>query len=339
MKSALGAWPWRRLLGVALVGALVLAAFRIPIPAFVLQLPGPARDVQHLVVVTGAKTYPSTGKLLFTTVSFDLTVSLADWVGAAFDPNRAVIDRSSLTGGASLEELAKQEKLAMTLSKRHAEEVVLARLGYGRPTGDGVKIVRVQSGSPAQGEIRAGDVIRAVGGRRADTTCDVGRIVGDSRPGESIRLTLVRDGRRRSVGVKAGSNPASPGDAYLGILMRDIDYEFNPEVDVSIRTGAVGGPSAGLVFALTLYDKLTPGDLTGGRTIAGTGEISCDGDAGPIGGVEEKVAGAAAEGATVFLSPTADYEAAKGAAPEGLEVVAVSSFDDALDYLSNSRAQ
>lgn len=324
---------------MVLLGALVLAAFRVPIPAFVLQLPGPARNVQDLVVVTGAKTYPSTGKLLFTTVSFDLTVSLADWVEAAFDPNRAVIDRSSLTGGASLEELAKQEELAMTLSKRHAEEVVLTRLGYGRPTGDGVEIVQVQNGSPADGEIRAGDVIRAVDGRRAETTCDVGRIVGGREPGQRIRLTLARHGRRQSVAVEAGTNPASPGEAFLGILMRDINYEFDPKVDVSIRTGAVGGPSAGLMFALTLYDKLTPRDLTGGRTIAGTGEISCDGDAGPIGGVEEKVAGAAAEGATVFLSPTADYKAAKGAAPEGLEVVSVSSFDDALDYLSNSSTQ
>ena len=336
MTRFLGAPQWRRLLAAALLGALLLAAFRIPLPGLVLELPGPARNVQKLVVVTGAKTYPSRGKLLFTTVSFDLTVTLVDWVRAAFDPNRAVIDRSSLTGGASLEELAKQEKLAMTLSKRHAEEVVLARLGYGRPTGDGVKIVRVQAGSPADDQIRAGDVIRAVEGRRAETTCDVGRIVSGRQPGERVRLTLVRGGRRRSVELEAGDNPASPGEAYLGILMRDINYRFDPKVDVSIRTGAVGGPSAGLMFALTLYDKLTPGDLTGGRSVAGTGEISCDGGAGPIGGVEEKVAGAAAEGATVFLAPTADFEAAEGAAPKGLEVVAVSSFDDALDYLANS---
>ena len=106
--------------------------------------------------------------------------------------------------------------------------------------------------------------------------------------------------------------------------------------DVSISSGDIGGPSAGLMWALGLYDLLTTGDLTDGRTIAGTGVIGLDGTVAPIDGVGQKIAAAADAGATVFLLPEDNAEAAAAAGDHGLELVPVASFDDAVDYLTGS---
>jgi PDZ domain-containing protein len=104
--------------------------------------------------------------------------------------------------------------------------------------------------------------------------------------------------------------------------------------DVQISSGEIGGPSAGLMWALGLYDLLTPGDLTGGRTIAGTGQIALDGTVIPIGGIEEKLTAAADAGATVFLVPQGNMEAARASGGHGLELVPVATFDDARAYLA-----
>ena len=114
--------------------------------------------------------------------------------------------------------------------------------------------------------------------------------------------------------------------------MSDVDYSYDPGIEVDFQTGRIAGPSAGLMFSLALYDRLTSQDLTGGRAVAGTGTIDCDGGVGPIGGVEQKVAGAEREGAEIFLAPAANAQTAQSAARD-IEVVSISSFSDAVGYL------
>jgi len=104
-------------------------------------------------------------------------------------------------------------------------------------------------------------------------------------------------------------------------------------VDIEFGPGEGAGASAGLRFALQIYDRLTLDDLTNGRQIAGTGEIGCDGGVGPIGGVEQKVAGAAREGAEIFLAPTLNAEAARAAAGDDIQIVSISTFSDAVEFL------
>ncbi len=145
-------------------------------------------------------------------------------------------------------------------------------------------------------------------------------------------MTIRRDGDRKTVTLRTVPNPQDPSSAFVGVQMSDVDYEFDPGAEVRFKTGEIAGPSAGLMFALALYDRVTPDDLTQGRKIAGTGEIACDGGVGPIGGIEEKVAAAERIGAEVFLAPAANADAARGAADE-LEVVAVSNFNDAVEFL------
>ena len=323
---------WRPVVGFLLVIGLGIAAFRVNIPIFYAFLPGPVRDVETLVEVDGADTYSSEGQLYLTTVSVDTDVTFVDWVTSLVDPNTRIVMKEDVTGGLSLEELEAQNRADMEGSKQNAEAVALSALGLAAPTGDGVRIGATVPGSPADGVFRKGDQILEVDGVRTLTTCQVGAEIDESPPGERLFFTIKRNGEKKTLSVETGPNPEDPEAPFVGIEMRDVNFEFDPGFEIEFKTGRIAGPSAGLMFALALYDRLTPEDLTGGRAIAGTGEIVCDGGVGSIGAIEQKVAGAESEGAEIFLAPAANYDEAREAADE-IEVVAVSNFREALDYL------
>jgi Lon-like protease len=333
VKPVAGIHPWRYVIAAIVLIVLVLATFLLPLSMYYIYLPGPARDVESLIDVSGAKTYSSEGSLFLTTVTVDTEVTLFDLIEAGFDSQKAVVNSSSLTQGGSLEDLEKQQKDEMTGSKLHAAEVALGALGLDTVTGDGVEVVATIPDSPADGVLTTGDKVVAINGQPVKTTCDVGKAMTPVEPGDSVSVTLIRDGKHKTIELPTTTNPQD-GTALIGIEMKDIHFHFEPEVDVKFRTGDIGGPSAGLMFSLGLYDRLTPDDLTGGRQIAGTGTIDCSGRVGPIGGIEEKIAGAEREGAEIFLAPAADAPAAKKVADD-LIVVSVGSFQDAVDYLES----
>jgi PDZ domain-containing protein len=327
-----GPRTWKWVIALALVLILVVASNWIPVPILYTYLPGPVRDVEELVEVGEAQTYSSEGALLLTTVNVDVDVTLSEWVLAIFDPQRTVVFKEEVTGGGTLEQLERQQREEMQASQQHAEEVALTALGIARPHGRGARVQGTLRNSPADEVLKRGDVIVAVDGRRVSTTCDVGRAVDAHGVGEEIELTVERAGERESFVLTAARNAQSPGTAFLGVFMEEIGYRFDPGFEVEFETGRIAGPSAGLMFSLALYDRLTPDDLTRGRDIAGTGTIACDGGVGAIGGVEQKVAGAEQQGAEIFLAPRANATAAEEAA-DGIEVVAISNFDDAIEYL------
>lgn len=331
-----GLHPWRWAIFGAIILGLAVAAIYVPIPIFYAYLPGPVRDVEKLVEVTGVDTYSSEGQLYLTTVSVDIEVTFVDWVSYLVDPNSVVVMKEEVTGGASFEDLEARQIEEMKGSKRNAEEVVFSRLGIATPTGKGARIEATQEGSPAAGKLLEGDVIVSIGGDEVDTTCDVDSIMDTYKPGETVNLIVQRDGAEREVILEAGASPTDQHAGFLGIFMADVDYEFDSGAKVEFETGNIAGPSAGLMFSLALYDRLTPDDLTGGRAIAGTGEITCGGGVGPIGGIEQKVAGAENEGAEVFLAPAANFDAAEAAADE-IEVVRISNFAQAVEYLEGSQ--
>ena len=202
------------------------------------------------------------------------------------------------------------------------------------PEGDGARVDALVPDTPAAGRLQEGDVITGIDGESMASLCDVGRAVGQHEPGETVRVTVVRDGSPRNLSLEAAENPNSPGRAFLGIAMTP-DFEFDSGLEVDFETGRIAGPSAGLMFSLALYDRLTPDDLTDGLKIAGTGTINCDGSVGPIGGITQKVAGAERQGAELFIAPVANADEARAVADD-IEVVAVNTFYDALDYLNDS---
>ncbi|MGH2809140.1 MAG: YlbL family protein [Actinomycetota bacterium] len=324
--------PWRWAV-VGIFGAILLVvAFFVPIPIFYAYLPGPTPAVDDLVKVDDTRTYSSEGTFLVTTVSVDIEVTFAEMIWAGFDKSKVIVDAESVTGGQSLEQLQRDQEAQMRDANRSAEEVAFGALGFGRPKGDGARVLGTVRDYPAAEVLDPGDKIVAVDAHRVQTTCDVGRRIDQHEIGDEVALTIVRKRERRVVRVRTVASPQDRGAPFLGVYMEPINYRFTPGVDVKFDPGDIAGPSAGLMFALSLYDQLTPDDLTHGQTIAGTGTISCDGGVGPIGGVEQKVAGAEREGAEIFLSPAANFAAAKGAATD-IEVVEISNFSEALDYL------
>ncbi len=314
--------------------ALLVASNYIPLPFFYSYLPGPIRNVEELVSVDEGQTYSSEGKLYLTTVSVDTDVTVAEWFRALVDPEIAIVMKEDVTGGISLKELEEQQKAEMDASKQHAKEVALSALGFATPEGDGARITGTIEGAPAEDVLQRSDVIVSVDGEQVDTTCDVGRAVDAVDIGDPVDITVKRDGRRQTFTVETERNPQDPTTPYVGIFMTDVNYEFDPGVTVDFETGKIAGPSAGLMFSLALYDRMTPGDLTAGRDIAGTGTIQCDGGIGPIGGIEQKIAAAEAVGASVFLAPQGNFENAEAVADD-IDVVSVSNFDDAVTYLED----
>lgn len=327
----------RTVAAIVAAGALLVvaaAALVVPIPLFYVFEPGPVVDVERLVhVESGERTYSSEGELFLTTVGVDVEVTAVDIVRAAVDEHREVILKSSYTQGLSDRQIRRQARAEMQQSQRSAMEVALAELGVVRPVA-GVRIVDVVAGSPAEGQLEDGDVLLEIDGEPACAPTDVVTLLSMVNVGDEVDLKVRRAESSRSFRIETAENPQLPGQPFLGVQLGAIPRAFKAGDGIEFETGRIGGPSAGLMMALALYDRLTPDDLTAGRDIAGTGTVSCNGTVGPIGGVGLKVAAAEAEGIDIFLAPQGDYEAARRAAQD-VEVVAISTFEDALEYLEN----
>jgi Lon-like protease len=327
----------RAIATVVALGALLLvaaAAFVVPIPLFYVFEPGPVVDVERLVrVQNGKRTYSSEGELFLTTVGVDVQVTAADVVRAAFDAHREVILKSSYTQGLSDRQIERQARAEMEESQTSAKEVALAELGVAEPVA-GVRVVQVVAGSPAEGQLQDGDVLLEIEGQPACAPTDVVTLLSTVEVGDEVDVKVRRATSSRSFRIETAENPQLPGQPFLGVQLGAFPRESKAGEGIEFKTGRIGGPSAGLMMALALYDRLTPDDITAGRDIAGSGTVSCNGTVGPIGGVGLKVAAAEAEGIDIFLTPEGDYEAARRAA-EDVEIVSIATFDDALDYLED----
>jgi PDZ domain-containing protein len=203
----------------------------------------------------------------------------------------------------------------MVGSQQLAEAAALCQLGIPFTVLD--SITSVESGMPASGVLKPGDIITAVDGKRLTCRADASTLIKARKPGVPVRLTIDRHGTTRQFRLKTASLRGTP---VVGVRVFE-SYRF--PFPVKINVGAIGGPSAGMMFALGIMDKLTPGGLTKGRFIAGTGEISVNGAVGPIGGIQQKLAGARAAGATIFLTPAANCPDTAGAVPQGLRLIKV----------------
>ena len=332
IKPVKGSPLVKLLVGAILIVAVIVAAFLVPLPMFYAYLPGPVRDVERLVDVGDERTYSSEGRLLLTTVSVDPQVTFWEMVQAGFDDATAIVAKEDVTGGKSLEDLIEDQKVEMQNSRQAAEEVALTALGFAEPTGDGAKVIETIDDTPADGVLQVDDVIVSVDGESVDTTCDVGRAIDRFEVGDTVEVGVRRGGRVEKFELEIAPDPRDQRAGIIGVFMEDVNRQFESDLEITIDTGKIGGPSGGLMMTLALYDQLTPDDLTAGRTVAGTGTIGCDGGVGPIGGIEQKVAGAEEAGATVFLSPSANAAAAKTVADD-IEIVTISTFDQAVRYL------
>lgn len=334
----------RRALTLMVAGLLTLAlgvvGAWLPVPYVVLS-PGPTENTLGLVKgksvisIEGHRVYPTSGRLSLVTVAYqggpgspiDLLTALRGWVDstAAVVPEETIFPKTS-----TVQEVEQENTQEMASSQQLATAAALTELKI--PIKMLITVGSTQKGTPADGVLKAGDEIYAVDGARQPTADAIARAVQKHKPGDRVRLTVRRDGK--PVDLMVGTVAGQDGKALVGVIMVP---RFVFPFDVNINVGDVGGPSAGLMFSLGIYDKLTPGALTGGKSIAGTGTITPEGQVGPIGGIQQKMVGARDAGATIFLTPADNCAEAMRAVPEGLRLVKVDTMHSAVQSINALR--
>jgi PDZ domain-containing protein len=328
-------------LSIALVTGLTLAV--VPSP-YVVEKPGPVFNTlgateyegeeRELISIPDETVYPTEGSLDLLTVSvLGNPENRLNWLTVAtawLDPSQAVVPMDSVfPADVTTEDREEANAVAMVNSQQDAIAAALTNLGYEYPSE--LSVVSLADDAAAAGLIEPGDTIESVNGETVTDINALREALSDSGAGKPATVGLNRDGEELAVDV----TPVDVGGAVvLGINVKS-DYKF--PFDVEIQLDKVGGPSAGMMFALGIIDKLTPGALQGGEDVAGTGTIDQAGTVGPIGGIRQKLFGADNAGADWFLAPTANCPEVTGHVPDGLTVFAVGTLDEALTALDTIR--
>ena len=330
---------------VALLAVGSIAITR-PVP-YVRLSPGPVYNAlgddqgQPVVTIEGADTYPTDGELGITTVyelgapgsRLTLFEAFRGWLDPSVDvvPRDFLYEEDAFDDDDAGDEFRRQGAAQLAESEENA---VVAALSFaGEPVTYEVVVTEVQPDAPASGSLEVDDTLVAVNGQSVDGYADVRRLMGKVEPGDEVDITVERADEEVTETITTGASPDDVERAYLGVLL-GLGFESPVEVDLSLDD--VGGPSAGLIFSLAIVDTLTPESLTEGRNIAGTGTITPEGKVGPIGGIVQKMHAAQDEGAEIFLAPRSNCREVVDNIPDGLDVVAVRTLEDAVAALDGS---
>jgi PDZ domain-containing protein len=324
--------------------ALLCVALLIPVPYSEMS-PGPTVNTldnhggEPVLQISGRKTYPTTGHLNMTTVrvtSADYTMNLVELVSGWLGHDEKIVEHDTLyPKGQTAEQADQQNAEEFTQSQDSAKVAALKELKI--PVGSRVIVSAVVKGGPSEGNLHAGDVVKAVDGAQVKAASDVAKLVTEHKPGEQVIFTVVpqKGGAARNVTITTRRSDDSGKKRAIVGIQAGVEHTFPFTIDIKLAD--VGGPSAGLMFALGIIDKLTPTDLTGGKFVAGTGTIDDGGTVGPIGGIDMKTIGARSQGAQFFLTPADNCAEAAKDTPSGLRLVKVKTIDDAMSALKNIR--
>jgi PDZ domain-containing protein len=280
--------------------------------------------------VKGHESYVPKGKVFYVTVSVRERINPYEALAGWLDPSVQVIPETQVRGTIPPAQYQAINVEAMADSKTTAEVLALREIGI-TDLGVGAEVVEVEAGLPAAPLLKANDVIVSIDGKPITTSNDAVSAIQAHVPGDTLKMQIRRDdGPPMEADAVLGQG--DPGKPLLGVrLSTKIKLPF----DVNIDSGNVVGPSAGLAYGLELLDLLTPGELTGGSSVAATGELMTDGTVGPIGGIAQKTVSVRRAGIKVFLVPKANEAEARAHAGSKLQIRGVSSFDDALKALGS----
>lgn len=320
---------------VLVIGVIIASLVKVP---YYLLEPGSVRATEPLIQVDGAATYPPEGEVGYVTVSVSHATALG-WALAHFDSTIDILPERAILGDDTPDQNRQVNLQAMTDSKQTASAVAQQELGYDvKIVGTGALVTQVQEGGPAAGTLTAGDTIIAVDETPITRSDQLGVAISAHKPGDVVTLQvqpLVPQGATQPTEprqVTLGAKPDDPTKGLLGVVSGTRDLHYDLPVQVTIDSGSVGGPSAGLAFTLGTMDVLTPGSLTGGHKVATTGTINPDGTVGPIGGVHQKTVAVRESGAELFLVPRSEFDEAEKYAGS-LRVEPVDNVNDALKVL------
>jgi PDZ domain-containing protein len=324
----------RLLVGLAAAAAVVIALFVFVPTGTYLYLPNGAHPLDERVQVEGEKPQDERGGIYYV----DVTVRPANWLERLLEPWRpdgaTLVPESEVVPPGSTRGIERRASLAaMARSEEVAAAVALRAAGYDvQATPRGTIVEAIAADVPAVGVLRTGDIIVEAGGKPVRTPAALRAAVAAVTPGESLALRVRRDDELVDLTVPTIENPSEPGQPVIGIRIAQAATIDLP-LDVDIDLGDVGGPSAGLPFALDILQSLGR-DIDRGYRVVATGEIELDGTVGPIGGVKQKVFGARAAGADVFLVPAGENADEARRYAGNLRVIPVGTFQQALDELA-----
>jgi PDZ domain-containing protein len=323
--------------GLLLLGFLLILAAGIRVQ-YLATSPGPVTEVHGIIEVEGAETFEPEGELFFLTISRPSDpLTLLELFEAWRDPAVDIVERDLvIPPGQTSDERRLQNLELMMNSQQIAVAVALDRLGYEVDVvGTGALVVQVEEGSAGDGIVQEDDIIVGIDGVEVQFVQELITEVRANEVGDTVVLTLSRDNELLDVAVVLGESETDPGLPIIGIGVADAGAAFDFPVDVSIDAGAVGGSSAGMMRTLGVYNSLSEEDITGGRRIAGTGTINPEGEVGRIGGIKQKTIAAIGVGASHMLVPDGDFDEAVRAADGKIEVIAITTIDQALDFLES----
>jgi PDZ domain-containing protein len=329
---------------IGLAAAAVLALSPAP---YVIEKPGPYYDtlgtVQFegetvpLIEIPGEETFRTEGELNLLTVTIEGNPDqLPTWIDIAvswLQPSRTVVPVDVVyPPGTTVQQSAEQSRVDMENSQREAIAAALTELDYDVP--GRLVIAGTQEGGPSDGVLAEGDVVVSVNGDSFEDVTALREGIAANGTDDAAEVVVERDGEEETFAITPEQSGGEASAPILGILV-GAEYEF--PIDVTIQLENVGGPSAGMMFALGIIDKLTPGSLNGGEEVAGTGTITGTGVVGRIGGIRQKMFAALDSGADWFLAPADNCAELTGSVPDGLTVFPVATLDEALDAMDAIR--
>ncbi|MBA4246911.1 MAG: ATP-dependent serine peptidase containing a PDZ domain protein [Microbacterium sp.] len=328
------------LLSLTLFGVFGLAVLPSP---YVIERPGPVFDTLGTVTVDGEEvplieiptepTFETEGSLSLLTVNIfgnrDQPPTWFEVIGAWLAPSQSVVPIDAVfPEGVSTEDRREQSRIDMENSQQEA--VAAALRAIGEPYESQLRVVEAVADGPSDGTLRSNDIILAVNDEPVRDVTALRAAIAANGTAEPVLIDIERAGTDRTVLVTPELSDGEERVPVIGVLIAG-EYVFPFEVNIELQN--VGGPSAGMMFALGIIDKLTPDSLAGGEDVAGTGTIAADGSVGPIGGIVQKMFGAVDSGAEWFLAPVDNCDEVAGNVPGGLEVFAVATLDEAIEVL------
>ncbi|MFT4232289.1 MAG: PDZ domain-containing protein [Leucobacter sp.] len=336
----------RMLLGIAVLACLVLLASVVPSP-YAIEQPGPVVDTLGetpvddrsvpVVAIEDAETYPTSGELNLLTVSIlgdpDRPQSWLSLVPALFDPSRRVAPVSEFyPSGMTVEQRETENTALMDGSQAQAAAAAFRELG--EEVGAQLTVAGVSDGGPADGVLEPGDVIAEIDGEPVADFAALRDRIAEAGAGGELRFGILRDGAERELVLEPRA-PEGGEEPLIGVTIAT-SYELPAQVDINLSQ--IGGPSAGLVFALAILDRLTPGEMLDGLTVSGTGTMSDDGRVGAIGGLDQKMWAAQRAGSDLFLMPVENCADLPEQLPPGLRIAPVDTLEEAVSAIEAAAA-
>lgn len=310
------------------MGLMTVLLWNVELP-YLAWSAGPISDAADAIEIDGQPTYDPEGELLMLTV-LSQDVNIFEAVIAGIDPDIDLLRKEAVRSPDESDEDYRTRVLAqMDDSESRAVSVALTNLGYELVPID-VIVIEIVEGLPADAVLEPGDSIRTVNGADIVRSADVPAALEGLAPGDTVTIGITRSGSEQEVQLTLAARDDDPESPIMGIVVRELT---DPPFPVKIEAGNIGGPSAGMMHTLAIIDTLTPGELTKGHIIAGTGTIQLDGSVGNIGGVRQKVVGAEAAGATIIMVPAGNYQEALTADYRDIQIVPIANLDEALAFL------